>query len=115
MLFMLWHDGEMELQQMRYVVAVAEERSFTRAAQRCFVVQSALSHQIKALENELGVTLFARTSRRVAPTAAGEAFLGAAREALAAADRAVAEAGAATGELRGTLTKIGRASCRQTW
>ena len=94
----------MELQQMRYVVAVAEERSFTRAAQRCFVVQSALSHQIKALENELGVTLFARTSRRVAPTAAGEAFLGAAREALAAADRAVAEAGAATGELRGTLT-----------
>lgn len=94
----------MELQQLRYVVAVAEERSFTRAAQRCFVVQSALSHQIKALENELGVTLFARTSRRVEPTAAGEAFLGAARETLAAADRAVAEAGAATGELRGTLT-----------
>lgn len=94
----------MELQQMRYVVAVAEERSFTRAARRCFVVQSALSHQIKALETELGVALFARTSRRVELTAAGEAFLGAARESLAAADRAVAEAGAATGELRGTLT-----------
>lgn len=103
-LSMRCHHGWMELQQMRYVVAVAEERSFTRAAQRCFVVQSALSHQIKALENELGVMLFARTSRRVEATAAGEAFLGAARECLAAADRAVAEAGAATGELRGTLT-----------
>nr|WP_243743631.1 LysR family transcriptional regulator [Brevibacterium luteolum] len=56
---------------MRYTVAVAEERSFTKAAERCFVVQSALSHQIKALERELGVQLFARTSRRVELTAAG--------------------------------------------
>jgi len=71
---------------MRYVVAVAEERSFTRAAERCFVVQSALSHQIKALERELGVTLFARTNRRVEPTAAGEAFLIAARAGLDAAE-----------------------------
>jgi DNA-binding transcriptional LysR family regulator len=94
----------MELQQLRYVVAVAEERSFTRAAERCFVVQSALSHQIKALEHELGVTLFARTSRRVELTAAGEAFLTSARASLDAAERAVADAGAATGEIRGTLT-----------
>ena len=90
----------MELQQLRYVVALAEERSFTRAAERCFVVQSALSHQIKALERELGVALFARTSRRVETTAAGAAFLGAARESLAAADRAAARA---SGEIRGTL------------
>lgn len=55
---------------MRYVIAVAEEKSFTRAAERCFVVQSSLSHQIKALEHELGVALFARTSRRVELTAA---------------------------------------------
>ncbi|GAA4479818.1 LysR family transcriptional regulator [Rhodococcus olei] len=89
---------------MRYVVAVAEERSFTRAAERCFVVQSALSHQIKALERELGVTLFARTSRRVEPTAAGDAFLHAARASLEAAERAVADAAAATGRIRGTLT-----------
>ena len=54
----------MELQQLRYVIAVAEEKNFTRAAERCFVVQSSLSHQIKALEHELGVTLFARSSRR---------------------------------------------------
>ncbi|MEG9226302.1 LysR family transcriptional regulator [Aeromicrobium sp. Sec7.5] len=94
----------MELQQLRYVVAVAEEGSFTRAAVRCFVVQSALSHQIKAVEQELGFPLFARTSRRVALTAAGEAFLPGARASLAAADRAVVEAAAAVGEVRGRLT-----------
>ncbi|MFE6733490.1 LysR family transcriptional regulator [Microbacterium sp. NPDC057650] len=93
----------MELQQMRYVVAVAQERSFTRAAERCHVVQSALSHQIKALERELGVTLFARSSRRVEPTAAGEAFLTSARASLDAADRAIADAAAASGQIRGTL------------
>lgn len=89
---------------MRYVIAVAEERSFTRAADRCHVVQSALSHQIKALEQELGVVLFARTSRRVEVTAAGEAFLTAARASLDAAERAVYEASAATGQIRGSLT-----------
>ncbi|NNG20645.1 LysR family transcriptional regulator [Naumannella sp. ID2617S] len=94
----------MELQQLRYVVAVAEERSFTRAGERCFVVQSALSHQVKALERELGVTLFARTSRRVEPTAAGEAFLIGARAALAAAERAVSDAAAASGRIRGQLS-----------
>lgn len=93
----------MELQQLRYVLAVAEEASFTRAAARCFVVQSALSHQVKALERELGITLFARTSRRVELTAAGEAFLPAARASLEAAERAAAEAAAATGLVRGQL------------
>lgn len=89
---------------MRYAVAVAEERSFTRAAERCHVVQSALSHQIKALERELGVALFVRTSRRVEVTAAGEAFVAAARVSLDAAERAAADASAATGDIRGTLT-----------
>ena len=97
------HDACMELQQLRYVLAVEEERSFTRAATRCHVVQSALSHQIKALEREIGVQLFARSSRRVELTAAGAAFLPEARASVAAADRARAEAAAATGELRGTL------------
>lgn len=97
------HDGSMELQQMRYVVAVAETGSFTRAAERCFVVQSALSHQVAALERELGVRLFARTSRRVEITAAGEAFLSSARLALDAAERAGVEAAAAAGQVRGTL------------
>lgn len=94
----------MELQQMRYAVAVAEEGNFTRAAERCLVVQSALSHQIKALERELGVELFARTSRRVEITIAGEAFIAQARASLAAAERAVAGATAAAGVVRGTLT-----------
>ncbi|GAA0936891.1 LysR family transcriptional regulator [Actinocorallia libanotica] len=88
---------------MRYVVAVAETRNFTRAAERCRVVQSALSHQIARLERELGTRLFDRTSRRVRLTPAGEAFLPAARQALEAAERARAEVAAATGEIRGRL------------
>ncbi len=88
---------------MRYVVAVAETNNFTRAAEQCRVVQSALSHQIARLERELGARLFDRTSRRVRLTPAGEAFLPAARQALDAAARARAEVSAATGEIRGRL------------
>ncbi|QHC20705.1 LysR family transcriptional regulator [Streptomyces sp. GS7] len=93
----------MELQQMRYVVAVAETGGFTRAAERCHVVQSALSHQVARLEKELGARLFDRTSRSVRLTAAGEAFVPVARQALQAAERARAEVEAATGEVRGRL------------
>lgn len=89
---------------MRYVVAVAELGSFTRAAERCFVVQSALSHQVARLEQELGVRLFHRTSRQVRLSVAGEAFLPVARQCLDAADRAVAEVAATTGVLRGVLS-----------
>lgn len=88
---------------MRYVVAVAETDSFTRAAERCLVVQSALSHQIARLERELGARLFERTSRRVRLTPAGAAFLPAARQCLDAAERAAAEVAAAVGEIRGRL------------
>ncbi|MGI8680549.1 MAG: LysR family transcriptional regulator [Mycobacteriales bacterium] len=94
----------MELRQLTYAVAVAELSSFTRAAERCFVVQSALSHQIARLEQELGARLFHRTSRQVRLTPAGEAFLPAARQCLAAAERARAEVAAATGEVRGRLS-----------
>ncbi|MCZ4120337.1 LysR family transcriptional regulator [Streptomyces sp. H39-S7] len=93
----------MELQQMRYVVAVAEMNSFTRAAERCLVVQSALSHQIARLEKELGARLFERTSRRVRLTPAGAAFLPAARQCLDAAERAAAEVAGAVGQIRGRL------------
>ena len=93
----------MELQQLRYVIAVAETNSFTRAAERCLVVQSALSHQIARLERELGARLFERTSRRVSLTPAGAAFLPAARQCLDAAERAAAEVAAAVGEVRGRL------------
>lgn len=89
---------------MRYVLAVAETNSFTRAAERCLVVQSALSHQIARLERELGARLFERTSRRVRLTTAGRAFLPVARQCLDAAERAAAEVAAAVGEVRGRLT-----------
>ena len=85
-------------------MAIAEEQSFTRAAERCFVVQSALSRQIKSLESELGVRLFARTSRKVEVTPAGEAFVKQARLCLQAAERAKASAAAAHGQIRGSLT-----------
>ncbi|MDQ8707903.1 LysR family transcriptional regulator [Streptomyces sp. LHD-70] len=94
----------MELRQLRYVLAVAETRNFTRAAEQCHVVQSALSHQVKTLEDELGVRLFARTSRRVELTAAGKAFLPSARASLEAAERAAADAKATLGEMRGPVT-----------
>ncbi len=89
---------------MRYVIAVAETNNFTRAAERCLVVQSALSHQIARLEKELGAKLFERTSRRVRLTDAGAAFLPAARQCLEAAERAAAEVAAAVGDIRGRLT-----------
>ncbi|MEV0096942.1 LysR family transcriptional regulator [Streptomyces sp. NPDC050738] len=94
----------MDLQQMRYVVAVAETSNFTRAAERCLVVQSALSHQIARLERELGAKLFERTTRRVRLTPAGAAFLPAARQCLEAAERAVVDVAAAVGEVRGRLS-----------
>ncbi|NGO67955.1 LysR family transcriptional regulator [Streptomyces boncukensis] len=93
----------MELQQMRYVVAVAETGSFTRAAERCLVVQSALSHQVARLERELGARLFERNSRMVRLTDAGRAFLPAAQQSVDAAERARAEVAAAAGEVRGRL------------
>ncbi|VTR24287.1 Ben and cat operon transcriptional regulator [Serratia fonticola] len=74
----------MNLKQIRYALAVAEEQSFTRAAQRCHTVQSALSHQVAKLEEELGCTLFERTSRRVELTTAGRAFIQPAQRLLAA-------------------------------
>ncbi|MBO9626919.1 MAG: LysR family transcriptional regulator [Microbacterium sp.] len=93
----------MDLQQLRYVVEVADASSFTRAAERCHVTQSALSHQIAALERELGQRLFVRSSRSVRATEAGEAFVARARIAVAAADAAREDAAAAGGRVVGTL------------
>ena len=80
----------MELRHLRYFVAIAEERSFTRAAERLWIAQPGLSSQIRRLEAELGITLFERHTRGVDLTGAGEIFLERARAALAAADDAQA-------------------------
>ncbi|RLM09598.1 LysR family transcriptional regulator [Gibbsiella quercinecans] len=94
----------MNLKQIRYALAVAEEQSFTRAAQRCHTVQSALSHQIAKLEDELGCSLFERTSRRVRLTTAGQAFIPSAQRLLAAKQALVEEVTAASSTVSGTLS-----------
>ncbi|MGP4028304.1 LysR family transcriptional regulator [Actinomadura sp. 3N407] len=79
----------MELRQLEYVLAVAEELHFGRAAARMHVTQQSVSEQVRRLERELGSPLFARTSRRVSLTTAGEAFLPEARRVVDAARHAL--------------------------
>lgn len=99
----------MNLKQLEFAVALAEEGNFTRAAERCHVVQSALSHQIAYLEQELGTPLFERLPRQVRATAAGEAMLVHARQALASLRHLRADVAAVSGEVRGLLA-IGQIS-----
>ena len=87
-----------ELRQMRYVVAVAEARSFTGAAARMHIAQQALSEQVRAVEDQIGVELFTRTSRGVVVTAPGAVFVQEARRVLNAADRAARTHAASRGE-----------------
>jgi DNA-binding transcriptional LysR family regulator len=111
----------MELRHVRYFAAVAEERNFTRAAARLNIAQSPLSQQIRQLEREVGVQLFARTTRSVSLTYAGEVFyervsglLNASEDAIDAARKAdrgelgtlaVGFTGSATYELLPTLVR----------
>jgi len=79
----------LELRELRYFLAVAEELNFTRAAERLHLAQQALSAAIRNLENDLGVQLFIRNTKRVELTSAGEALVAGARHALASAADAV--------------------------
>jgi DNA-binding transcriptional LysR family regulator len=93
----------MELRHLSVFVAVAEERSFSRAAQRLHVAQSAVSATVRNLEREWGVTLFERTTHRVELSAAGRAMLPEARSALRAAEAVEHAVDEVRGGLRGTI------------
>lgn len=100
----------MDLRQMEYLVALVDEEQFTRAAALTGVSQSGLSASIRALEAELGVTLFTRTTRRVEPTDAGLALLPYARAMLEQAGAGRDAVVRATRALSGTLA-VGAEQC----
>jgi DNA-binding transcriptional LysR family regulator len=93
----------MELRHLEHFLAVAEEGSFTRAAARVHLVQSALSVSVRALERELGTRLFDRTTHRVELSDSGRALVPEARRTLAAAEAARDAVAAVQGGVRGTL------------
>lgn len=93
----------MELRHLRYFLAVAEELHFARAAERLHIEQSPLSRAIKDLESDLGVQLFARTTRSTHLTWAGQVFLTETRRVLTTLEQAVATTKAAATGYRGTL------------
>lgn len=94
---------DLDTRLLRAFVAVAEELNFTRAAERLFVAQQALSAQIRQLERRLGVQLFERTTRKVALTAAGERLLPHVVATLRALDAGVGELEAGLRSQRATL------------
>ncbi|TDD33424.1 LysR family transcriptional regulator [Saccharopolyspora elongata] len=94
---------DLNLHLVRYLVAVVDEGHFGRAADRLYVSAPALSQQIRKLERSLGADLLDRSAHPVRPTSAGRRFLAEARDALAAADRAVAAVEAYRRELAATL------------
>ena len=94
----------MELRQLRYVEAVARHLHFTRAADELHVAQSALSHQIRRLEAELGTELFERTSRSVVTTEAGDAVAARARSVIAEVDGVRDELDELNGLVRGRIS-----------
>jgi LysR family cyn operon transcriptional activator len=93
----------MELRHLRYFAALAETLHFTRAADRTHVTQSTLSHQIKQLEEELGVNLFDRIGKRVVITEAGDTLLAQILPALKQIDMAVTALNSQPGSVAGTL------------
>src|SRR5271169_6620054 len=94
----------MDLHQLQNLVAVADQGSFTKAAEQCLVAQPSLSQQIIKLEKELGQPLLERLGRRVQLTDVGKAFYERATAILAGVDRAKEEVVELAGEPGGTVT-----------
>jgi len=94
---------ELKLKDLRYLVAVADQRHFGRAAARCFVSQPTLSAQLKKLEQDLGVQLIERAPNNVSLTPAGEEIVARARRILEASDEVVALARSHRDPLAGRL------------
>jgi LysR family transcriptional activator of glutamate synthase operon len=94
----------MEIRQLRYLEAVARHRHFTNAADELHIAQSALSHQVRQLEDELGVELLRRTTRSVQPTEAGELVAARARTVLAETEALRGEIDELRGLVRGQVT-----------
>lgn len=94
----------MEIRQLEYLLAVAEEASFTRAAERVHISQSGVSAQIRQLEHDLGATLIDRSGRTATLTPAGQAAVKHARETLASAAALRQAVSEVTGLLSGRLT-----------
>ena len=99
-------DG-IELRHLRAFVAVAEDLSFSKAAQRLFITQPALSRQIRSLERMVGCDLFRRSTQRVELTLAGEALLAHARGLLAGLTDAVTATRSVGGELASRMALLG--------
>src|ERR1700723_3116167 len=95
-----------ELRHLRAFVAVAEDLNFSRAAQRLFISQPALSRQIRGLERLVGCDLFRRSTQRVDLTLAGEALLSRAQALLAVLDDAISETRSVGGELAGRMALL---------
>ena len=98
------HLDSIELRQLRYFLAVAEELNFTRAAERLHLAQQALSASVHRLEEQLGVKLFVRTTRKVELTSAGEVLVEGARAVIDAASEALERVHQVGEGRRGRLT-----------
>ena len=93
----------MELRHLRYFSALAEQLSFTRAAEKVHITQSTLSHQIKQLEDEIGLRLFDRVGKRIVMTEAGEMLLGSVTKALREIDAGLHSVKGMAAPINGTI------------
>ena len=112
----------MQIRQLEYFVAVSEHLNFTKAAKQFYISQTAVTQQIKALEQELGAELFIRNNRHVELTPAGKTFLEDARAIIKRTQDAMIRARQAdtvfTGNLRSEERRVGKECtswCRSRW